>query len=372
MEEKYELEHLSNPNGNARPQRKCTRSKRIYEGFEMTKITKPTTTKKRRSRKFKKPLLHVDTASSESERPSNVCVTQPNVTQPNVTQPNVIQPNVTQPNITQPNNREVSIVSNSNNIANNYPTDQQIGEYFFLNVFKYIKTVDDNYTLFPGYNSNLFVEFRSLLLRKNVNEFVNRRLGSCVLKDLYQVFLVNTWLNDIAMQHYFNLLGHKSNNTIYVLSTYFYYDLEKLGIDGFTEKYLKNVRLLNYSKILIPTHLGNHWVLVVVEVSKRKIIYYDSLDYFTSLCPKLMMLKEFLNLGHIAKQENSQSSSIITDICSGVSPKQNNRYDCGIFACMNARYNMCNKPSAFSQADIPLLRHKIFYEMVYNTLLPIE
>ncbi|XP_027841229.2 sentrin-specific protease 1-like [Aphis gossypii] len=392
------MSDLSNPNGNARPQRKCTRSKRIYEGYEMTKITKRTTTKKRSSRQFKKPLLHVDTASSESERPSNVCVTQPNVTQPNVTQPNVTQPNVTQPNVTQPNvtqpnvtqpnvtqpniiqpyiikrnNGEVYvIVSNSDNNANNYPSDRRIAESLFVNIFNHINTVDYNNKIFPGYDLSLITEFKRDLVRKNVNAFLNKKLGLCSVKDLYQVFLTDIWLNDLIVQHYFNLLGSKSNNTIYVLSTYFFLDLKRHGIDGFTERYLKNVRLLNYSKVLVPTHLGNHWVLIVVDFSEKKIIYYDSLDYFASLCPKILMLKQYINLGHIAKEPNYQYGSNITDVCSGISPKQTNVNDCGIFTCTNARYNMCNKSSTFNQEDIPLLRQKLFYEMFYNELLPIE
>jgi len=313
----------------------------------MTKITKPTTTRKRGGKKFKKSLLQVDIASSESERPSNVCVTQPN-------------------------HREI-VVSNLNNNAKNLPTDQQVAEYLFLNELKLIETVESNNKIFPGYNPRLFLEFRHFLLKKNVNDFVNRRTGACNLKELYPVIVQNAWLSDIIIQQYFNLLKKNCNdNNIFIGNTYFFIDLEKYGVDIFLERYLKDRDLLSYSKIVIPTHIVNHWVLIVAEISKNRIIYYDSLDYFTLIYPKIIMLKSLINYNYISNLNTIKYNSFITDICSGMSPKQDNSSDCGIFTCTNARYNICNKPSTFKQEDIPLLRQRMFYEIVNNKLLPTE
>jgi len=107
---------------------------------------------------------------------------------------------------------------------------------------------------------------------------------------------------------------------------------------------MKGIKLLNYSKILIPTHIYKHWVLIVTEIKEKKIVCYDSLNNYNTILEKIEKLKTFLDQKYFMQQEDHSSSSSIIEICSGESPKQDNTSDCGVFTCINAAYIVYNKP----------------------------
>lgn len=318
----------------------------------MTKISNPRKTKKHRGRKFKKSLLDVPIASHESEIPSNVSVTQAN---------------------NSSNNREETVQNKSNGIINNNVNllnNQNNLNYMLFNKFEFIEKSDNNYQKFPGYNIQFFCTLKKFVLSKKLNEFLNRSFGASTYKDLQLLLIPEAWLNDVIIQQYFNLIKNHCNNNVFVFDSFFYDELNIYGMNGFMEKKIKNIDLINYSKILVPTHLYNHWVLLVVDINARKIIYYDSLEYFEYIKPKLMVLKNFMNLYYTMKHGgNGLDDILITDTCCGMSPKQENSSDCGIFTCINAVYSVHNKPSNFKQSDINLFRHKMAYEMISCKLL---
>ncbi|KAF0758383.1 sentrin-specific protease 1-like [Aphis craccivora] len=369
----------------------------------MTKISKPIKTMKRRRRQFKKPLLNVDIASYESEKPSNVCVTQPNNCKVNVK--NNLDHSVAQPyngevniennldhSVAQPINCEENVINlndNENpdviqlfddddddddngeiNIIDLYEREskQQMYQSLLSNKFQYIPTIEDN-KIFPGYNQELISDLKVYLTKQFSNEFINREVGTCTYEDLSKVFVPGAWLTDTIIEQYFQLLIKScNNNNIYICNSYFLIELQNRGYDEFVERFMNGIRLLNYSKMLIPTHVGDHWVLIVVEIKEKKILCYDSLDYYKYIFKMMENLRTFLDQKYFMQQEGYSSSSSSIEIGSGDSPKQNNSSDCGVFTCINARYIMNNKPLNYTQLDIPLFRHRMLYEIVCSEL----
>jgi sentrin-specific protease 1 len=101
---------------------------------------------------------------------------------------------------------------------------------------------------------------------------------------------------------------------------------------------------------------------------KDKIIkYYDSVGGKNLQCLKVVL--DYLKMEsrkNIGNEFNSDEWQLLhAEDC----PKQLNDDDCGVFTCANAEYLARGVKLTFNQSDIPMLRHRICYEILTSRLL---
>jgi len=119
-------------------------------------------------------------------------------------------------------------------------------------------------------------------------------------------------------------------------------------------------------KMFCPIHLGNHWCLICVNFVDKTIKYYDSLKGKNPKCLDTIfcyLKEEYKN----KKNEEFDCNGwrlMHADDC----PQQRNGYDCGIFTCVNAEYLARDAALDFTQDDMPILRHRLCYEIFNNKL----
>ncbi|XP_025206246.1 sentrin-specific protease 1-like, partial [Melanaphis sacchari] len=223
--------------------------------------------------------------------------------------------------------------------------------------------------IFPGYNEEVLNKLKNFVANKTLQDLVHtneNKLCPIRIDDLLRVFMPDNWLNDLVIQYYLELLINSSKNKILNLTSFF---MESIKTHNkVPEKCYKNKNIFSYDKIIVPVFNNNHWTLIVVDIRAREIIHFNSFDFI--LHNEISIMKLFLKLAYEDQKQPGDEDEIFWTDCNGNSPIQNNQNDCGVFICTNARYRLLDKPSNFSQEDIPLLRQRITYEIVYNILLP--
>jgi len=178
------------------------------------------------------------------------------------------------------------------------------------------------------------------------------------------------WLNDEVINFYMGMIVKRSEGPdfpkVFAFSTFFYPKL----IDGghaSVKRWSKKVDLFSCSMVFIPVHLGMHWCLAVVDMEMKEIKYYDSMGGNNSRC--LSAVLKYLNEEHKVKKGSpldldEWETTLMKDI-----PQQMNGSDCGMFACKFSEYLSRRKRISFTQANMPLFRRRMIYEIVKNNLL---
>jgi len=132
----------------------------------------------------------------------------------------------------------------------------------YLSKINYIQT-PQNRIMFPGYNEKVFVYLKNLISNKTLNDFMDtsKVYGMSKVHDLLRVCLPNIWLNDLIIQQYITLMIKNYNcNNVLAFSTHFFEIVVQFGFNGYIKRDIKEKNLLNYNKIIVPTHLhNNHW-----------------------------------------------------------------------------------------------------------------
>jgi Ulp1 family protease len=99
-------------------------------------------------------------------------------------------------------------------------------------------------------------------------------------------------------------------------------------------RWVKDINLLDYDYIFIPTNTNKHnWVLFVIVPAERRIECYDSLYeaggfHYKSLSAIIRFIKDYQVLNKLPVDDCMWSVKIVCE------PKQNNLNDCGVFVCM--------------------------------------
>lgn len=149
-------------------------------------------------------------------------------------------------------------------------------------------------------------------------------------------------------------------------NSFFYQFLTKNGTTydyARVKRWTRKVDLFAMEKVFIPIHLGTHWCLAILNMTERRVEYYDSLGHDNHPC--VTKLRKYLQDEHRDKRHSELDLSewrnhVPTDI-----PQQGNGYDCGVFACQYAAFAMRRSfvdaardghPFAFSQSDMPHFR----------------
>jgi Ulp1 family protease len=108
--------------------------------------------------------------------------------------------------------------------------------------------------------------------------------------------------------------------------------------------------LLKLIKLFIPIHLGNHWVLLLINPQRKSITVYDSMSSQTMTRRILSTGRDYLRheLGDAWKEDEW------TDI-DGKSSQQANGSDCGVFTCFNALATFYGDPNELIPDELDLV-----------------
>ena len=124
--------------------------------------------------------------------------------------------------------------------------------------------------------------------------------------------------------------------------------------------------LLECEKLVIPVHQGIHWVLAVVDLAAKKIVFYDSLlggDKGLTEHLKRWVRDEYQNKREVAVDTSGWTAETPKNI-----PRQMNGCDCGVFMLKYADYVAVGAPFAFSQEHMGYFRRRIIADAMAQGL----
>ncbi|XP_009575128.1 PREDICTED: sentrin-specific protease 2 [Fulmarus glacialis] len=180
------------------------------------------------------------------------------------------------------------------------------------------------------------------------------------------------WLNDEVINFYMSLLVERNKKegypAVHAFSTFFYPKLISGGYKA-VRRWTRGVDLFKQDLILVPIHLRVHWALVVIDVRKTTVKYFDSMGQKgDKICEALFQYlqeesREKRNL------ELTFSEWTLHSMESHEIPQQLNGSDCGVFMCKYADYISRDKPITFTQNHMPYFRKKMVWEIIHQQLL---
>ncbi|NWI62576.1 SENP2 protease, partial [Todus mexicanus] len=180
------------------------------------------------------------------------------------------------------------------------------------------------------------------------------------------------WLNDEVINFYMTLVMERNKKEGYpaahVFSTFFYPKLISGGYPA-VRRWTRGVDLFKQDLVLVPIHLRVHWALVVIDMRKKTIKYYDSMGQRGSkICETLF---QYLREESREKRnvELAFSEWTLHSMGSHEIPQQLNGSDCGVFICKYADYIARDKPITFTQTHMPYFRKKMVWEIIHQQLL---
>lgn len=149
----------------------------------------------------------------------------------------------------------------------------------------------------------------------------------------------------------------KTNKNHYFFDTMFMYTWEEEKETGCG--IIDSQLFFDYEKVFIPilNYKKTHWVLVVVDMMSRTIVYYDS-----ALTKKNKSGEKYLKLTKDFLDKVSKESVIFQTMTYEKTPQQNNIYDCGVYVCAIMKCICENKEFKFSPDDMRYHMMELFLE----------
>lgn len=184
------------------------------------------------------------------------------------------------------------------------------------------------------------------------------------------------WLNDNIIDFYLQMIkdyvNGKGISKIHVFSTFFYTNLKSKGYAG-VRKWAKRAKVdvseLDY--VFVPVNLNQtHWALAVIDNVNERFEYIDSL--FGDGSSILYLLADYMvqetkkNHGDSMNGRNYDTYDMNGH---SDSPGQQNGFDCGVFTCTAVDYLARNRELDYSQADMPVLRRRMAWEILKGHLI---
>ncbi|CAI5775366.1 sentrin-specific protease 2 isoform X1 [Podarcis lilfordi] len=180
------------------------------------------------------------------------------------------------------------------------------------------------------------------------------------------------WLNDVVINFYMNLLMERNKQlgfpVLYAFNTFFYPKLSSEGYNG-VRRWTKQVDLFQHDIILVPIHIRVHWALVVIDMRRETIKYFDSMGQDGHMICKRLL--------HFLQEESKARRNMVIKTSSWTLysmepheiPQQLNGSDCGMFACKYADFISRDKPISFTQRHMPYYRKRMAWEILHQRLL---
>ena len=179
------------------------------------------------------------------------------------------------------------------------------------------------------------------------------------------------WITCNIIDFYFNMLHARDEHLSTVDSSrkrshfhncnFFGHYLSN-GYEG-VRNWTQHVNIFDMDKVFIPVNRHDpvpHWAMVIIYVRKREIHYNDSLP--NSGTVYLNAALHWLQGEASCRRVDFDSTKwTLMDSLNSTRalPQQDNGYDCGIFAIMNAHFAFHDLPFVYAQDDLPLLRQRV-------------
>ena len=181
------------------------------------------------------------------------------------------------------------------------------------------------------------------------------------------------WVSNFVIDRYLELLKQASVNVQMEVITWEKFEKgvgtvpAKQVLKGFNN-------ILNQDLLLIPCNIDSsrHWFLLVVQPPLQRVMVFDSMPgsfikpTVNKAIEKIAKLLKEVD-GNLKIEEWSFYANKPGEILS-----QRNDFDCGVFACMYARYFVSTSPMIFPNSQsISDVRSYMILELHRNSLLPI-
>lgn len=198
--------------------------------------------------------------------------------------------------------------------------------------------------------------------QEKISQIISKKNGYYATPDDLKRMEKDQWLNDACVNTFLEVVLAKSKNCI-MANSYFAqcfneqrpYKLFRKS-DGSTPTSLYQEK----KPIFMPLNVGGaHWALLVIDFSKRKLCYYDSL----SMRPGAEVEKVKAILQTLAAKENVSLAKKDWQCVIEKCPQQTNGNDCGVFTCMAAERLMQGLPLDYSARDVPSARRRMLTEL---------
>jgi Ulp1 family protease len=175
------------------------------------------------------------------------------------------------------------------------------------------------------------------------NAVIINKFNIKMTREKFSCLRPGTWLNDEVINFYSNILEEynifqsNSKRMFHYLNSHFYAALTSNGFLNFmdADKFIRKTDVLSKAKLFIPVNINNvHWVLVVVNILEKQIMFFDSkytIGRGLLYCGNVMKW-----IQHLAQKKKVKFVETEWEFFEGAKgiPQQNNSYDCGIFTLM--------------------------------------
>ncbi|XP_040591233.1 sentrin-specific protease 2-like [Mesocricetus auratus] len=224
----------------------------------------------------------------------------------------------------------------------------------------------------PDITPDMEKEIMSALAPGPQEDILSSAFKLTITRGDMQTLQESQWLNDDIINFYMNLISERSKlpgyAAIHTFNTFFYTKL-KCGGYRSVKRWTRALNIFEKDIVLVPVHLEVHWSLVVIDLRKKTIAYWDSMGLKRPSV--LRMIFQYLQEESKARRnidldplEWRQYSMEAEEI-----PLQLNKSDCGVFTCKYADYISRGQPITFSQKHMPLFRKKMVWEILHKRLL---
>uniref|UniRef100_A0A8D0FPX0 SUMO specific peptidase 1 n=1 Tax=Strix occidentalis caurina TaxID=311401 RepID=A0A8D0FPX0_STROC len=216
---------------------------------------------------------------------------------------------------------------------------------------------------FPEITEEMEKEIKNVFRGGNQDEVLSEAFRLTITRKDIQTLNNLNWLNDEIINFYMNLLMERSKEkglpAVHAFNTFFFTKLKTAGYQA-VKRWTKKVDIFSVDLLLVPIHLGVHWLSWLVSpvpLSKLSLFSYSYRQYLKqeSLDKKR---KEFDTNGWSLLSKKSQEI-----------PQQMNGSDCGMFACKYADCITKDKPINFTQQHMPYFRKRMAWEILHRKLL---
>ena len=201
--------------------------------------------------------------------------------------------------------------------------------------------------------------------RGNPNEVIATNLLNLTKGDFRSLSKKN-YLNDKIVDDYMSLIQKRNKYVeelpdVYTVTVFLYKMLQAQGLEeGMrqTQSWFKEDQRKK-DLIIFPVHEGQHWSLVVVDIKRKSVDYYDSIRGSRKSSPAPRVLKTFMETYYRWKGQEVQFSTKRKEV-----PVQTNGVDCGVFTCQYAESVARGAFIEFTQKDIDHIRVVMMEELV--------
>lgn len=267
-------------------------------------------------------------------------------------------------------------MTQTNSDTQRYAEQQRVGIWLLMG-FNAATSETDYVELEDGVKRELSMCIRKIIYLKPNDVIATKCRIQITRREIEQLnWLYPTELNDNIINGYMRTITNRSNKwptlpRAYAFDRFQESFMEKIKRSQFDRLHVETTRvnIFHYDVLLFPIHQQNHWCLITVHLRRREIEHYDSLGRTDGVLKQ--RIKSFITgeqIKHFGGIPNADDWTFID----ATRPRQQNGYDCGVFACMYASMKAADYPVSFNQSNMMELRQLMMAELYSQQPLLIE